>query len=324
MEIEDRIYGLEQIEEPILIELIRCPSVQRLKDISQLGMPDNYYWRKGFSRYEHSLGVMILLRRLGANLEEQVAGLLHDVSHTTFSHLIDWIKGDPTKEDYQDKNHFNIIKNSELSKILDKYGYSYKEISDVKKFGLLEKPAPSLCADRIDYCLRELSINESKRKAKKIFKNLLAVKNQIAFKNLKSAKNFAKVYSFFQKISWGGDQSRARYILLSDALKKALSLKIILFEDLEKTESYVLNILENSRDPYILEKLTILKRGFNLLSYEKGFELKTKFRYIDPEILTKNGFMKLSDFSSEYKKFLEFEKEKSKLIKRVKIIPLLK
>ena len=284
-------------------------------------MPDNYYWRKGFSRYEHSLGVLILLRKLGAGLEEQIAGLLHDVSHTVFSHLVDWISGDPTKEDYQDNNHFNTFKNSELSEILEKHGYSYKEISDVKKFCLLEKPAPSLCADRIDYCLRELSFNESKHMARKIFKNLLVVENQIAFKNLKNAKEFAKVYSFFQKISWGGDQSRARYIILSDALKHALSLKIILFEDLEKTESYVLNRLESSQDSYILEKLNILKKGFDLLVSEKGLELKTKFRYIDPEISVKKGFMKLSDFSLEYKKFLESEKENSKIIKKVKIIP---
>jgi HD superfamily phosphohydrolase len=32
---------------------------------------------------------MLLVRRLGASLEEQIAALLHDVSHTAFSHVID-------------------------------------------------------------------------------------------------------------------------------------------------------------------------------------------------------------------------------------------
>ena len=102
MKINDRVYGNQEINEAILLDLINSNSIKRLKDISQIGMPDEYLSFSGFSRYEHSLGVMILLKRLRANLEEQVAGLLHDISHTPFSHVIDWVIGDPTKEDYQD------------------------------------------------------------------------------------------------------------------------------------------------------------------------------------------------------------------------------
>ncbi|MCH8317407.1 MAG: hypothetical protein IIA88_02745 [Bacteroidetes bacterium] len=64
MKIIDRIYGEEEITEPILIELIESPALQRLKNISQLGMPQEYNYKKVFSRYEHSVGVLILLRRL--------------------------------------------------------------------------------------------------------------------------------------------------------------------------------------------------------------------------------------------------------------------
>ena len=103
MEIKDRVYGVQKIEENVILDLINSNSLKRLKDISQLGMPDTYLSFPGFSRYEHSLGTMILLKKLGATLEEQVAGLLHDISHTPFSHVIDWVVGDPTKEDYQDK-----------------------------------------------------------------------------------------------------------------------------------------------------------------------------------------------------------------------------
>ena len=41
--------------------------------------------------FEHSLGVYLLLRRLGADRREQVAGLLHDISHTAFSHAVDFL-----------------------------------------------------------------------------------------------------------------------------------------------------------------------------------------------------------------------------------------
>jgi hypothetical protein len=83
MIINDKIYGKVKIEEPVLLKLLKSPSVLRLKNISQFGVPDLYYHFKNYSRYEHSVGVMILLRKLGATLEEQVAGLLHDVSVLT-------------------------------------------------------------------------------------------------------------------------------------------------------------------------------------------------------------------------------------------------
>lgn len=88
--IGDDIYGEIKINEPILLKLLGSPSILRLKKISQCGVPDRYYHLKNYSRYEHSVGAMILLRKLGATLEEQVAGLLHDVSAGPFR-LLFWL-----------------------------------------------------------------------------------------------------------------------------------------------------------------------------------------------------------------------------------------
>jgi len=79
MLIKDKIFGKVKINEPVLLELLKSPPILRLKSISQFGVPDKYYHIKNFNRYEHSMGVMILLRKLGATPEEQIAGLLHDV-----------------------------------------------------------------------------------------------------------------------------------------------------------------------------------------------------------------------------------------------------
>src|SRR5947209_1068316 len=141
MLLKDRLYGSINIAEPVLGELINSPSVQRLKKIGQFGVPDRYYHFKSFSRYEHSLGVMILLRLLKANLEEQIAGLLHDVSHASFSHVYDWVLEDQTSlshhESHQDIRHSLFLKKSELPSILDKYGYKVEQISDYHNFTLL-------------------------------------------------------------------------------------------------------------------------------------------------------------------------------------------
>ena len=125
MVISDRVYGKVKIESPVLLELIKSKSLQRLKGISQFGIPDEFYYLKNFSRYEHSIGVMILLKQLGASEKEQIAGLLHDVSHTAFSHVIDWVVGEGLTEDFQDNQHKNFIKSSPLTKILKKYNYDF-------------------------------------------------------------------------------------------------------------------------------------------------------------------------------------------------------
>jgi len=41
IKIIDRVYGETDIDEPILNELLNCPSIQRLKNISQNGHPRN-------------------------------------------------------------------------------------------------------------------------------------------------------------------------------------------------------------------------------------------------------------------------------------------
>ena len=149
MEVRDPVYGDFEITEPVLIELINSKSLQRLKRINQFGLPEDLYSVKGgFPRYDHSVGTMLLLKKLGAGVEEQVAGLLHDVSHTAFSHLIDFVIGNAANEDYQDMTHESFIKKSEIPEILSKHGFDVQVAIDYKRHGLLEREIPDLCADR--------------------------------------------------------------------------------------------------------------------------------------------------------------------------------
>jgi len=314
--ISDSIYGTEAVKEQVLINLIYSKPIQRLKKISQYGVPDEYYHKKGFSRYEHSIGVFLLLRKLGAGLDEQISGLLHDVSHTSFSHVIDWAIGDPTKEDYQDNNHLNIIKNSEIKDILDDYRYDYKKIADMESFSLLEKEIPSLCADRVDYCLRELN-NESIN-VDFFTSSLTNVNGQIVFKHPKVAEKFATEFLRLQVDHWTSKQARIRYFILAGILKKALDNNFISMDDLYLTDYKVIDKLKNSNDNYIISNLNLLKEGI-LVEYVKdgGILLKKKFRYVDPEVLVNGEIKIVSELSEDYRRILEKEKENSKIERRV-------
>ncbi len=190
MEINDRVYGKVVIEDPVLIELINSKPLQRLKGINQYGIPDTYYHKENYSRYEHSLGVMLLLKHLGSSEEEQIAGLLHDVSHRSFSHLYDWVIDNAELEDAQDNSHSDFIMRSEIPSILERHGYDANRIIDYHNFGLLERDSPDLCADRIDYALREFEPET----AKQIFNGLIVVDRQIVTRDFETAYVFGREF----------------------------------------------------------------------------------------------------------------------------------
>src|SRR3954451_8579406 len=85
----ERVYGDVSIDAPRLLALIACPTFQRLKGIRQAGPSAFAFPFKTVTRYQHSLGAYLLLRRRDAEPREQVAGLLHEKSNTAFSHGAD-------------------------------------------------------------------------------------------------------------------------------------------------------------------------------------------------------------------------------------------
>lgn len=311
MKILDCVYGETEINEKIIIELVNTKEMQRLKGISQFGIPNKYYHKNGFSRYDHSIGTFLLLRRLRASLKEQIAGLLHDVSHTAFSHVIDWVVGDPSKEDYQDNRHLKFIKISSIARILEKNNFKVEEIADLHGFHLLDFPAPDLCADRIDYTLREIAL-ESNDKIKDILDSLKIFNEQIFFEDEKPAFLFSNEYAKLNREHWAGSEAKTRYHILANILKKALSEELLSLKDIEEKEDIeILNLLEEFGSEEIKRDLNILRKGFKIVksANQRSFFLRKKFRFVDPFIINKG---RLSEINNEYRELLIHDRELTK------------
>ena len=83
------------------VKLVDTPAYQRLRWIKQLGPANLDYPGANHTRHEHCMGTSHVVGKMadsvGLNSEEKqlasVAGLLHDLGHTAFSHLGDEIKG---------------------------------------------------------------------------------------------------------------------------------------------------------------------------------------------------------------------------------------
>jgi len=304
---QDRIYGEVKIEEPVILELIKSKPIQRLKGIAQHGIPQEFYSWPGFSRFEHSLGVTILLKRLDADLEEQIAGLLHDVSQTAFSHVFDWILGEREKENSHDKVHQRFILNClEIVKILMKFHFIPLEISKIDSFTLLEQEIPHLCADRSDYALREFYLWANPKIVKVCLDTLINYDGQIVFNNSETAKFFAETYLKCQTEHWGGYEAVEKYYLFSKVFKEALDKNILSLEDFYQDDNFIIRKIQESEDDNLINILEKLKnKRLDKLDHGDKQIFKKKFRYVDPKILENGRIFTLSSISSAFKNFLE-------------------
>lgn len=217
--------------------------MQRMKGIDQHGYFEPYFPGTAFSRFEHSLGVFILLKKFGAPLLEQIAGLLHDVSHTVFSHVADFVfsNGSGEKQSFQDDCFEEFIEKSEIPEILKKHKINYKDIFDDSKFPLKEKELPDLCADRIDYFLRELKVTSkaNQEKINEFLDNLVIIDNLWVFKKKELAKKYANLFLEINNWFWSGLETAVMFKTTGDLLKYAIDKKILTKDDLFTTDKEV-------------------------------------------------------------------------------------
>ncbi|MEI7498767.1 MAG: HD domain-containing protein [Candidatus Falkowbacteria bacterium] len=295
----DAFYGQVEITEPVLNKLIASQSVTRLMGIGQFGIPDRYYHIKGFSRHDHSLGVLFCLRQLGASVDEQAAGLLHDVSHTAFSHLIDWVMGNNVKEDYQDNRHHQFFDpGTELAEILSRHGLQPEKIAQHENYTLLECPAPDVCADRFDYAIREFSVET----AKGAIKNITNINGQMVFRDQTGALSFAEAYLELQQKHWGGREAVTRYHIFAHLMRIAIKTGVITLADFDQDDEVVMKKIESSDNKIISEWLEILShKQLPLFDNRPNVIANRKFRYVDPLFLKGDKIERLSEHGVNFK-----------------------
>ncbi len=287
MEIIDKVYGTTQITEPVLLKLINSKPIQRLKKINQAGASQYAFEGKTVSRFDHSVGVMILLAKLGANTEEQIAGLLHDVPHTAFSHVIDFVFK-THQQDFHEQFHEKIIINSEIPSILDEFGFETNRIIDENNFPLLEKSLPDLCADRIDYTLRDMVATYGfSDKINDYISSFVVNNNEIILSNNNTAEKLTQDYLNMDKTDWSHPLGVTLFQILADAITIALNENIITQNDLFQDDEFVYSKLKNSNNSSILKKLSMLNPNLKITLNPDDYDFftKTKLRYIDPKFL---------------------------------------
>ncbi|MBY0353780.1 HD domain-containing protein [Candidatus Babeliales bacterium] len=303
-------YGTFTVNEPVILEILESPVMQRIKKVNQFGVPQIVKGMKQYSRYDHCLGVWALLRRFGAGVEEQIAGLLHDASHTVFSHVADFMfNTEGSKDSYQDTIHEWYLTQGTIPAILAKHGMNLNDI--MHKSGAhvaLEQCLPDLCADRIEYNLREgvlLGIIDE-HDVQVILNDLAFNDGHWFFNTPKIARLFSRIPLYLTQHSWGGPENFLINTWTVQALQRAMDIGLLTKDDFHfSTDDVVWDKLVHADDSVIkraVRKIRTYKTSYEVSSKEDGYDylISSKFRGVNPLVKDHDGFKRLTEIDKTY------------------------
>ena len=221
---DDPIYGRETIVEQVLLDLLNSTAIGRLRGVLQHGVTALLEITKPITRFEHSVGVMLLVRRVGGGLTEQVAALLHDVSHTAFSHVIDHVFHDQGTQSYHEQKKEWWIAQTDVPAVLAKHDLTWRDFLDDEPFPLLEQPLPRLCADRLDYFLRDGSALGlmSAAEVRSVLEHLIVADGRMALNDVPTARMLGERFMAADDSSWSNPHELVLYELTARAIRAAL------------------------------------------------------------------------------------------------------
>jgi HD superfamily phosphohydrolase len=245
------------------------------------------------TRYEHSVGALLLVRRLGGSLDEQIAALLHDVSHTAFSHVIDYVVDGHDDQSYHDRVKESYLAQTELPELLALFGHNWRDFLHENNFPLLKQPSPRLCADRLDYFLRDakgLGL-AAQPDIEFVLDNLVVCDGRIAANTLAAAQWLAYTFIKADDASWANFREAGLYEVTAQAIRRGLAVGLISEADFFLTDEPFWAKLHSGHDVQLNEWLALISPETHFVWDESQptFSVSTKLRAIDPDVVTTTG-----------------------------------
>lgn len=310
---------------PVFIkELINTPEFKRLSNVGMncgceyTSFPI-FFKGKDYTRYEHSIGVALIIWHFTNDIKQSIAGLLHDISSPVFAHVIDFLNGDhETQESTEEKTEEIIANSMEIQEILKKYNLNTKDVYDYHMYPIADNDSPLLSADRLEYTLGNAFYYgfKSMEEIKEMYEDLVVSINEfgqseISFSTLDKAIEFTSVSIENSKV-YSSNVDRFSMQYLADLLKFAVNKRVISMKDLYTVEDEVVAKLKKD------EELKSMWNDFTNLSQiftskekpESGYwvNIPAKKRYINPQVVSKGRVSNLSkNLSKEIDDFLNVD-----------------
>lgn len=247
-----------------------------------------------YSRYDHSLGVALIIWHFTHDQKQTLAGLLHDVSSPVFSHVVDFFNNDHLLQESTEKSNRDILSQSqELLALLKRDHIDLEEVIDYKLYPIADNKKPQLSADRLEYMLSSgyfLGHHITLEEIKAIYQDLIVLtdekgQKEIGFKTMEMAELFTKNACNVSKIYLSNEDKLALQ-LLADILKKMVQDGFATMEDFYVlTEAEMITRIQNS--PYqsiyhYFQELQEVKGSDCEIKGKYCVKIDVKKRYIDP------------------------------------------
>ena len=266
-----------------------------------------------YSRYDHSLGVALIVWHFTGDKKQALAGLFHDITTPVFAHVVDFLNGDHLRQETTEAGTADRIAASpELCGLLEEYGLTVEQVADYHRYPIADNPAPALSADRLEYTLgNALNYGFADLGQIRAFYGDLTVgedeagRPELVFRTPETAAAFTRT-ALQNSHVYVADEDRFAMEALADLLRLALDRGILTREDLWITEKPVIERLE--ADP-VCGPAWWKFRGYSriLRSTERPsggtwVRVDAKKRWIDPMA---RGMGRVSQWDAETREAIE-------------------
>lgn len=256
-----------------LTKYLNVPSLVRLKNVGYFcGMDyaskNIYDFGEYISRYDHSVTVALMTYKLTKDKKATLAGLFHDISTPCFSHVIDYMNKDYEIQESTEAHTERILKNDNyLLNQLAQDNVDIEEITNFKKYTIVDNDRPKACTDRIDGIVLNgigWAKNISKLDIKNIVNSMEVVINEfnepeISFNNEHIAKKIIEINRSIDKLCHSKEDSYMME-LLADITKTSIEKSYIKHADLYTlNEKEILTKLANYKDSKLNDLLYTFK-----------------------------------------------------------------
>ena len=298
----------------VLQDCMAAPCVQRLRDVGMnCGCEYTSFPRFAgllpYSRFDHSVGVGLIVWHFTGDEKQTVAGLLHDIATPVFAHVVDFLRGDYlVQESTEDGTRAVIEADAALQGTLTAHGLTTDDVCDYHRYPIADNDSPRLSADRLEYTLGNL-LNyriRTPEEVKAYYADLSVGTNEdgvpeLVFSDAKIAEDFAFASLECSKI-YVSDEDRYAMQMLSELLRDAIAADVLSEADLSSTEPQVIAALLNDECTATAWKRY---RAYRSMRSAKEPEaegqwrrIAAKKRYIDPLIA---GVGRVSAYSEAFR-----------------------
>lgn len=203
-----------------------------------------------YSRYDHSLGVALIVWHFTGDRKQTLAGLFHDVTTPVFAHVVDFLNGDHLRQESTEAGVAEcLMASAEICALLQEYGILPEEISDYHRYPIADNDAPALSADRLEYTLGNLlNYGFADMEQLRVFYEDLEVgedaagKPELVFRTPAVASRFVQTALRAARV-YVADEDRFAMETLAGVLRTALGRNALQLPDLMTTEPEVIEKL---------------------------------------------------------------------------------